>query len=92
MKRTDFDPPLDAGISDLVICLVSKGIETCESCQGGTGHSYPEPTVRLLGGIAEGYKAVSFALEEGFAVSELRRVWPLIDGCLTGPYWELTLN
>ena len=88
---TAFDPPLDDGIKDLVICLNSNGIETFESCQGGEGHSYYEPTVRFHGGNAEGYKAVAFAMENGFSVSELRRVWPLIDGCLTGPYWELTL-
>ena len=88
----DIDPLLDTGISELVVCLMSKGIETFESCQGGEGHCYPEPTVRFHGSNSEGYKALAFAMEEGFRVSELRRVWPLINDSLTGPYWELTLN
>jgi hypothetical protein len=86
-----FDPPLDPGIEPLVRCLVSRGIETFESCEGGPGHAYPEPTVRFHGGKAEGYKAAGYALEAGFGVSALRRVWPVLDSELTGPYWELTL-
>lgn len=34
--------------------LIAHGIETFESCQGGSGHSFPEPTVRFEGGLAEG--------------------------------------
>jgi hypothetical protein len=26
------------------------GVETIESCEGGPGHAFPEPTVRLAGG------------------------------------------
>ena len=87
----EFEPPLDAGIAPFVRHLSTMGIETFESCEGGEGHAYPEPTVRFHGGKAEGYKAVSYALEAGFSVSELRRVWPLLDSELTGPYWEITL-
>jgi hypothetical protein len=48
--------------------------------------------VRFYGCKAEGYRAVSIALNAGFSVAALRRVWPLIEGELTGPYWELTLS
>ena len=87
-----FSPPLDKGIETIVNHLISMGVETFESCEGGKGHAYPEPTVRFYGGNAEGYKAVGYALEHGFNVAELRRVWPLLDGALTGPYWEITLT
>ena len=87
-----YEPPLDPGIAPFVHHLAESGIETFESCEGGEGHAYPEPTVRFFGGKAEGYRAVSASIEAGFAVSALRRVWPLIDGELTGPYWELTLT
>ena len=31
-------------------------METFESCQGGAGHAYPEPTVRFFGEKAAGYR------------------------------------
>lgn len=89
MSTDDFDPPLDPGIIDAVLALRKAGIETFESCQGGDGHAYPEPTVRFHGYLADGFKALSIAMERGLLVSELRRVWPLIEGEPTGPWWEL---
>ena len=90
--KLEFDPPLDSGIEPIVRHLASMGIETFESCEGSEGHSYPEPTVRFHGGISEGYKAVSYALESGFNVAALRRVWDVLDRELTGPCWEITLT
>jgi hypothetical protein len=81
---------LDEGIREIVLQLRSSGIETIESCQGGDGHAYPEPTVRFSGNKTEGYRALAVALQFGFRVSELRRVWPVLDYEPTGPYWELT--
>lgn len=86
-----YDPPLDVGIRDFVECLCAGGVETFESCEGGDGHAYPEPTVRFYGPQSEGYRATGIALASGFRVKELRRVWPLLEGELTGPYWELTI-
>jgi hypothetical protein len=28
----------------------------------------------------------------GLPVTELRRVWPILDGEPTGPWWELTFS
>ncbi len=81
---------LDAGIKDAVLLLRKHGVETVESCEGGSNHAYLEPTVRFVGGKAEGYRALSIALQVGLKVSELRRVWPILDYEPTGPYWELT--
>jgi hypothetical protein len=86
-----FDPPLDPGISRVVQILNANSIATFESCQGGPGHAYPEPTVRFHGDRAEGYKALAVALQNALPVAALRRVWPVIEGEPTGPYWELTL-
>ncbi len=88
----EYDPPLDKGIEPIVRLLAAMGIETFESCEGGKGHAFPEPTVRFHGGHAEGYKAVSYALENGFNVAALRRAWSVEDGELTGPHWEITLT
>lgn len=83
---------LDDGIKAVVIVLREHGVETIESCQGGSGHAFPEPTVRFCGGKAEGYRALSVALQCGLKVAELRRVWPVLDLEPTGPWWEMTFT
>jgi len=90
--RLIFDPPLDRGIRDIVVALSSNGIETFESCEGGKGHSFPEPTVRFEGGASEGLRAMAIALDNGLPVSRLRRVWGIIDGAMHGPWWEMTFD
>jgi hypothetical protein len=75
-----------------VIALIANGIETFESCEGGTGHSFPEPTVRFEGGPGEGLRAMAVALENGMPVFRLRRVWGMIEGALHGPWWEMTFS
>jgi hypothetical protein len=92
MDDSRYDPPLDAGIRQAVKALNEAGIETFESCEGGTGHAYAEPTVRFSGPKALGYRALAVAIENGLPVSELRRTWPLVDGEATGPYWELAFT
>ena len=92
MAEADFDPSLDPGIERAVLVLRGAGIETYESCEGGAGHAFAEPTVRFHGTHSEGYKAVAVAMENGLNVYELRRVWSIIDGELDGPFWELTFN
>lgn len=90
-RMTDSSPEgLDPGIASIVHILVDAGIETFESCQGGEGHAYPEPTVRFHGHRSEGFRALAVALERGLNVGYLRRIWQINDGEPTGPYWELT--
>lgn len=83
---------LDAGIRREVQTLRECGVETFESCEGGAGHAYREPTVRFHGDNVEGYRAYASAFQNGLTISDLRRVWPVINGELTGPYWELTFR
>lgn len=87
-----FTSPLDAGIEKAVHILLDAGIETFESCEGGTGHAYPEPTVRFSGQREEGFRAFAAAKQLGLPVSALRRVWPIVDGEPTGPWWEITFT
>jgi hypothetical protein len=89
-KELYFEPPLDEGIRAIVITLVANGVETFESCEGGRGHSFPEPTVRFEGSSAEGLRALSVALENGLPITRLRRAWGIIDGSIHGPWWEMT--
>lgn len=86
------DHQIDDGIRSVVVALRDGGVETFESCQGGTGHAYPEPTVRFHGDQSEGYRALAVAIKAGLPVAELRRVWPILDGEATGPWWELTFD
>ena len=92
MTERGFDPPLDPEIVAVVQVLKAAGVETFESCQGGHGHSYPEPTVRFHGHRAEGLRALAVAIERGLPVRTLRRIWTIDDGEPTGPYWELVFN
>jgi hypothetical protein len=86
----EFYPPLDKGIEKEVDILFDHGIETYESCEGGDGHAYPEPTVRFHGDRSEGFKALAIAMQNGLSVSALRRIWTVIDGEPKGPWWEMT--
>jgi len=83
---------LDSGIKHYVLALRSGGIETYESCEGGDGHAFPEPTVRFSGNNGEGFKALSIAMTYGLPVLALRRAWRMDDGELTGPWWEMTFR
>jgi hypothetical protein len=66
--RTRWLPELDPGVAPYVDALRSEGIETFESCDGGDGHAYTEPTVRFCGGRDEGFRALAVALANRFPV------------------------
>ena len=80
---------LDKGIEKAVRVLRNGGIETFESCEGGEGHAFPEPTIRFHGDHTEGFKAFDVAMKCGLPVSTLQRVYDNLDGEPVGPYWEL---
>lgn len=83
-------PGLDPKIAHIVHVLRAGGVETYESCQGGEGHSYPEPTVRFFGQYDEGFRAYAWAKQHGLPVCDLRRCWIDQGGELVGPHWEMT--
>ena len=56
---------IDPGIRQAVKRLQDHGIETYESCEGGPGHSYPEPTIAFYGAPEAGWRAVAICLEYG---------------------------
>ena len=80
---------IDKGIAREVRILWENGIETFESCEGGSGHSFSEPTIRFHGDQGEGFRALSVALQHGLKVTELRRYYVVINGEPTGPHWEM---
>jgi hypothetical protein len=81
---------LDPGVRDYVMTLSDAGIETFESCEGGAGHAFSEPTVRFHGDRGEGFRALAIAQQHGFPVCAVRRAWPIVDHEPTGPCWEMT--
>lgn len=83
---------IDPGVRAAVEALRSQSVETFESCEGGPGHAYPEPTVRFYGESGEGFRAYAVALNQGLLVDAVRRVWVSVSGELTGPYWEMTFH
>jgi hypothetical protein len=90
-ERFDYEN-LDPGIRRAVEVLRAAGVETFESCEGGKGHIYPEPSVRFYGNRAAGFRALAVALDNGLPVLYLRRFWPILEGEPNGPYWELTFR
>jgi len=89
ISKKQFSPPLDVGICRAVQILHAAGIETFESCEGGFGHTYPQPTIRFHGERSEGFRALAIALQNNLPVSAIRRIWNINDGEPTGPDWEI---
>ena len=90
----DLDMPLDKGIAPFVDILREGGVETYESCEGGSGHPFPEPTIRFCasGRPADGWHALSVAIEHALPVSELRKVWSYESDGPNGPFWEMVFS
>jgi hypothetical protein len=81
---------LDPGIRKAVEILQAACVETFESCEGGEGHAFPEPTIRFYGGPAEGWRALAVCLNHKLPILALRRVWYVLDSNEpTGPEWEI---
>ena len=85
-------PDLDNGIRRAVRVLMENGVEAFESCEGGPGHSYTEPTVRFDGALNAGWYAIGICLAFGLPVLALRRIWPVIRNEPTGPFWEVVFR
>lgn len=86
--------PVDMGIVRAVKVLRDAGVETFESCEGGEGHTYPEPTVRFHGPPGCGWKAVGELMVYEFPVRRLSHTWRFAKNRVgegpDGPYWEVT--
>ncbi len=85
------DSPLDPGIKEVVLILRSEGVETVESCEGGEGHPYKEPTIIFHGNPYEGFRAYTIVKNHGYLIDSLAYEYIESDGWLKGPYWRLVL-
>lgn len=91
-RKVGGDLPLDRWIGFAVKVLRDAGIETIESCQGGAGHAYREPSVRFAGTSTAGFRAFNAAMEHGLPVAKVQRYWSVCDGELTGPDWLMVFR
>lgn len=87
-----FNPPLDPGVARAVEVLRAAGVHTYESCEGGEGHSYRQPTVKFYGTHADGWRALAVCKDHGLPVVRLSRVWDLDEGEPSGPYWQVVFR
>ena len=90
MRDIDKDS-IDKGILSEVLILRKHGVETFESCQGGIGHCFPEPTIKFYGDKNEGIRVAHICLQEDLPIFKIGRSFYVSDGELTTPFWELTL-
>jgi len=85
---------LDPGIRFAVRVLHAAGIETCQSCQGGKGHSYDEPTVEMIatGDDAYGFGALAALRGYGLPVAAVAIIWPVRNGLPYEKNWRITFS
>lgn len=71
----DFLDYIDKGILPAVEILIKHGFITFESCQGGDGHCFSEPTVRFFGSEFDLIRAYEICRCYGLNVFEAKRVF-----------------
>lgn len=83
---------LDAGIRFAVRVLHAHGIETGQSCQGGEGHSYPQPTIEFAADAddATGFKALAVLQTYGLPVDSISIRWSIFRGLPHEKLWQIT--
>jgi len=93
-RTEEFYSGLDAGIRFAVRVLHAAGLDTCQSCQGGDGHSYLEPSVDMdaCGDGADGFAALAALNAYGLEVSAVSIVWNVRHGLPYEKLWRLTLT
>src|ERR1035441_3826925 len=83
---------LDAGIRFAVRVLhAAGGIETCQSCQGGNGHSYDRPTIDMIctGDDARGFRALAALCDYGLPVAEIAIVFSIKNWLPYEKLWRI---
>ena len=95
MMSEKFYISLDPGIRFAVRVLHASGhIETCQSCQGGEGHSYDRPTVDMIAGgdDAKGFLALGLLVDYGLPVADVAMLWRVKNGLPYEKLWRITFT
>ena len=95
MMPEGFYQSLDVGIRFAVRVLHANGhLETCQSCQGGKGHSYDRPTVDMIATAddAAGFGALQALQAYGLPVADIAIIWPVRNGLPYEKLWRITFT
>lgn len=94
MGPDTFYADLDPGIRFAVKVLHAHGIDTCQSCEGGPGHSYPAPTVDMRGSAHEqpAFAALHHLETYGLEVTSVAQVWNVAQGRIHEVVWRVELR
>jgi hypothetical protein len=95
MMPEDFYGGLDAGIRFAVRVLhAAGGIETCQSCQGGKGHSYDRPTIDMIAtrDDAIGFRALAALADYGLPVADIAILWNVSNFLPYEKLWRITFT
>ena len=91
--------PIDDGIMPAVHIMWDNGFDTFESCEGGEGHAYFEPTIRFLGTEFDLIRAYEVWTANGLIVGEVKRVYRKCTSIydkegkrILGHGWEQPIN
>lgn len=90
-----FYKTLDDGIRFPVRILHAHGFDTCQSCQGGKGHAYLEPTIDMVAGgkgDVEGIAALGPLAQYGLPVSTIGLIWNIDEGLPYEKLWRITFS
>lgn len=86
---------IDPGIRFPIRVLHAHGFDTCQSCQGGKGHAYLEPTIDMAAGGAgdvEGIAALGPLASYGLPVSTVGIIWNVDQGLPYEKLWRITFS
>ena len=94
MWSADSYKDLDPGIRFAVRVLHAAGFETCQSCQGGKGHAYDQPTVEMIcgGDDSRGLGALDALNGYGLPVADIAIRWPVRHGLPYEKLWTITFT
>jgi hypothetical protein len=81
--------PMDPGIICAVRIFQEHGIETCQSCQGGEGHSYEWPTVDIY---RAPWKALDIANDFALPVTRISEQFGIADGRPVEHFWRIEFS
>lgn len=92
---------VDAGIREAVEILNAHGFKTFESCEGGDGHCFTNPTVRFEGTEYDLLRAYDICRLYKLCVGDARRVYRKqdvykgnndVEAKIIGEVWENPFN
>lgn len=83
------EEPMDFGIVRCVRLFQEAGIETCQSCVGGEGHSYRYPTVDLF---SRPWTVLDVARDHDLPVMEISQRFGIRDFAPVEHFWRVEFS